>query len=98
MTKFGDLIRGEKTVLFTFYTIASEEATNMHAILKKVAGSLEGGVKIIRINAQENIELAKALRIQSVPTLLIYKNGEMVWRQSGKQQSKTLVKMLNDFK
>ena len=45
----------------------------------------------------KNNELAQALRIKGLPTLMIYKSGEMVWRQSGEQDANTLINLINEF-
>ena len=53
--------------------------------------------KVIKINVDKNNELAQALRIKGLPTLMIYKSGEMVWRQSGEQDANTLINLINEF-
>jgi thioredoxin 1 len=45
----------------------------------------------------QNNELSEALRVKGLPTLMIYKSGEMVWRQSGEQDANTLINLINDF-
>ena len=53
--------------------------------------------KVIKINVDQNNELSEALRVKGLPTLMIYKSGEMVWRQSGEQDANTLINLINDF-
>ena len=53
--------------------------------------------KVIKINVDKNNELAQALRIKGLPTLMIYKSGEMVWRQSGEQDANTLINLIKEF-
>ena len=51
---------------------------------------------VIKINTEKNIKLSEALRVKVIPTLMIYKYGEMVWRQSGDQDANTLISLMKD--
>ena len=97
MSKFGELIDSEMPILFDFYTDWNESSTSMHPVLKDVAAAIGDKGKVIKINVDKNNELAQALRIKGLPTLMIYKSGEMVWRQSGEQDANTLINLLNEF-
>ena len=52
--------------------------------------------KVIKIDAEKNIKLSDALRVKVLPTLMIYKLGEMVWRQSSEQDANTLISLMQD--
>ena len=97
MSKFGELIDSEMPILLDFYTDWNESSTSMHPVLKDVAAAIGDKGKVIKINIDKNNELAQALRIKGLPTLMIYKSGEMVWRQSGEQDANTLINLLNEF-
>ena len=97
MSKFGDLIDSEMPILLDFYTDWNESSISMHPVLKDVAAAIGDKGKVIKINVYKNNELAQALRIKGLPTLMIYKSGEMVWRQSGEQDANTLINLLNEF-
>ena len=97
MSKFGELIDSEMPILLDFYTDWNESSTSMHPVLKDVAAAIGVKGKVIKINVDKNNELAQALRIKGLPTLMIYKSGEMVWRQSGEQDANTLINLLNEF-
>ena len=97
MSKFGELIDGNVPVLLDFYTDWNESSTSMHPVLKDVAAAIGDKGKVIKINVDKNNELAQALRIKGLPTLMIYKSGEMVWRQSGEQDANTLINLINEF-
>jgi thioredoxin 1 len=63
-------------------------------ILKEVASELGEKIRIIKIDVDQNSEIAGKYSIQSVPTLIIFKNGKLVWRQSGvvsKVQLETII-------
>ena len=97
MSKFGELIDSEMPILLDFYTDWNESSTSMHPVLKDVAAAIGDKGKVIKINVDKNNELAQALRIKGLPTLMIYKSGEMVWRQSGEQDANTLTNLINEF-
>ena len=73
MAKFGTLISGKKPVLFDFY-ILDEITENNATIMQTVAAALGDKASVIRINVADNPALAKALRIKTNPTYIIYKN------------------------
>jgi len=97
MSKFGELIGIEIPVLFDFYTEWNEPSVSMHPVLKDVAAALGDRAKVIKIDVDKNEELATALRIKGLPTLMIYKEGEMVWRQSGEQDANTLIGLMKEY-
>lgn len=97
MSKFGELIDLNIPVLLDFYTEWSKDSVAMHPVLREVAAAIGDRGKIIKINVDKNNELADALRIKSLPTFIIYKNGEMIWRQSGEQDAATLVGIMEEY-
>ncbi|MAS31082.1 MAG: thiol reductase thioredoxin [Flavobacteriaceae bacterium] len=97
MSKFGQLIDGNVPVLLDFYTDWNESSSSMHPVLRDVAAAVGDKGKVIKINVDKNNELAQALRIKGLPTLMIYKSGEMVWRQSGEQDANTLINLIKEF-
>ncbi len=97
MSKFGDLINAEGPILLDFFTEWNEASTGMHLVLRDVAAAIGDKGKVVKIDVDKNQELAEALRIKGLPTLMIYKGGEMIWRQSGEQDANTLISLMNDF-
>tara|TARA_Y100000389_G_scaffold58424_1_gene54402 strand:- start:3786 stop:4085 length:300 start_codon:yes stop_codon:yes gene_type:complete len=97
MSKFGELIGLEVPVLLDFYSDDNDSSNIMHPVLRDVAAAIGDKCKVIKINIDKNNELAEALRVKMLPTLMIYKSGEMVWRQSGEQDANTLVSLIKDF-
>ena len=91
MSKFGELIDLQIPVLLDFYTEWNGASVAMHQVLKEVAAALGDKAKVIKIDVDKNSELAEALRVKTLPTLMIYKAGEMKWRQSGEQDVGTLI-------
>lgn len=95
MSKFGDLIDIQNPVLLNFFTDWNESSKLMHSVLRDVAAAIGDKGKVIKINVDKNEDLASALRVKGVPTLMIYKEGEMVWRQKGEQDANTLIALMN---
>jgi len=97
MARFGDLIDIEVPVLLEFYIEQDEISNKMSPLLKDVANALGKKVKVIKIDLEKNNKLAEALRIKGAPILMIYKRGEMKWRQSGDEDANSLIGRLKDF-
>ncbi|WMI66941.1 thioredoxin family protein [Aestuariibaculum sp. YM273] len=97
MSKFGELIDVEIPVLLDFFTDWNEQSSTMHAVLRDVAAALGDKAKVIKIDVEKNGELAEALRVKAIPTLIIYKNGEMKWRQSGEQDANTIIGIVQQY-
>ncbi|WP_299216065.1 thioredoxin family protein [uncultured Dokdonia sp.] len=97
MSKFGELIDLNVPVLLDFYTEWNEDSVSMHPVLRDVAAAIGDKGKVIKIDVDKNNKLAEALRIKSLPTLIIYKNGEMKWRQSGEQDANTLIGIMQEY-
>ena len=97
MPKFGELIGVSIPVLLDFYTEWNEQSTAMHPVLRDVAAALGDRAKVIKIDIDKNQKLAEALRIKGLPTLMIYKDGEMKWRQSGEQDANTLIGLVQEY-
>ncbi|MGB8703588.1 MAG: thioredoxin family protein [Gillisia sp.] len=97
MSKFGELIDLNIPVVLDFYTEWNDASTAMHPVLRDVAAALGDKAKIIKIDVDKNEQLADALRIKALPTLMIYKDGEMKWRQSGEQDANTLIGLVKEY-
>ncbi|NJX16005.1 thioredoxin family protein [Tamlana crocina] len=97
MSKFGELIDVNIPVLFDFYSELDEKTSEMHLALRDVAAALGDKAKVIKIEVEKNRELTEALRVKTLPTLIIYKNGEMKWRQSGEQDAATLITIVQEY-
>ncbi len=97
MAKFGELIDLDVPVLLGFYTDWDESSKEMQPVLRDVAAALGDKAKVIKIDVDKNNQLAEALRIKGLPTMVLYKGGEMKWRQSGEQDANSLISIINSF-
>lgn len=97
MTKFGDLIGSDIPVLIDFFAEWEEDTVDLHSMLRDVAAALGDKAKVIKIDIEKNETLANALRIKGNPTFIIYKDGEMKWRQSGIQDANTLISLVQQY-
>ncbi len=97
MSKFGELIDLNIPVLLDFYTEWNQDSVSMHPVLRDVAAAVGDKGKVIKIDVDKNNELAEALRIKALPTLIIYKNGEMIWRQSGELDARTIIGIMQEY-
>ena len=97
MTKFGELIDVNTPVLLDFFTQWNEASISMHPVLKDVAAALGDKAKVIKIDVDKNSALAEALRVKGLPTLIVYKDGEMKWRFSGEQDANTLIGIIQKY-
>lgn len=97
MSKFGTLIDIDKPVLLDFFTELDAQSIAMNPVLKDVAAALGDKAKVIKIDVEKNQELAEALRVKGLPTLIVYKNGQMKWRHSGEQDANTLIGIIEEY-
>ncbi len=96
MAKFGELIGVAKPVLIDFYTDYNDTENTVDT-LRDVAAALGDRAKVIKIDIKKNETLAEALRVKGNPTFMIYKNGEMKWRQTGHQDANTLIGLVQQY-
>ena len=97
MSKFGDLIDVDVPVLFDFFAEWDDPSNAMHIVLRDVAAALGDKAKVIKIDVDKNQALSEALRIKTLPTLIIYKSGDMKWRQSGELDANTIIGLLQEY-
>jgi len=94
MAKFSELINSDKPVLIDFHATWCGPCKMMGPILQDVAKKVDGRAKILKIDVDKNQGVAAKYQVQGVPTLMVFKNGKMVWRQSGVVPAHQLVEVL----
>lgn len=91
---FEALIQSEIPVLVDFYATWCGPCKALAPILKQVKETLGEAVKIIKIDVDKNRSLATKYQVRGVPTMLLFKNGNQLWRQSGVLQSNDLISVI----
>lgn len=94
-SSFSDIIKDEKPVLVDFYADWCGPCKTLAPILKDVKAELGEGVKIVKIDVDKNQELAGKYQVRGVPTMMLFKNGQQLWRQSGVLQKAEIVNIIN---
>jgi thioredoxin 1 len=95
---FADIINGDTPVLVDFFAEWCGPCKTMSPILKDFASQMGDRVRVIKIDVDKSPTAAQTYRVQGVPTLILFKNGKIIWRQSGVVQKNQLVEMINQFK
>jgi thioredoxin 1 len=92
--KFNELINSETPVLVDFFADWCGPCKVLAPILKEVKSELGDHIKIIKIDVDKNEKLAAKYQVRGVPTMLIFKDGEQRWRQSGVLQKQDIVDII----
>lgn len=97
MENFNDIINGNQLTLVDFFATWCGPCKQMHPVLEQLKASEGENLRIIKLDVDKNEALTSAYRIQSVPTLMLFRNGELLWRQSGAMSLADLKALLYGF-
>lgn len=94
--KFKEVIQSNQLVLVDFYADWCGPCKMMSPILQEVKSIIKDDIKIIKINVDQHQDLASHFMVRGVPTLMLFKSGKMLWRQSGVLSTKDLVAIIQN--
>lgn len=97
MSEFIDIIKNSKPTLVDFYATWCGPCKMMHPILEQLKSRLGDDVTIVKIDVDKNQALSVEYRVQSVPTLIIFKDGEVKWRAAGVHSADDLAAKIKEF-
>ena len=91
---FNDIIQGDKPVLIDFFATWCGPCKYQAPILEELASAIGDEARIIKIDVDRNQAIAAQYGVRSVPTLMIFKNGEMKWKEAGVKEKEQLIQLL----
>lgn len=97
METFKDVISGDRIVLVDFFATWCQPCKTMHPILEQVKEVLGERIRIIKVDVDKYGDTASRYRVQSVPTLMLFRHGEVLWRTSGAVPKAELLAALDPF-
>lgn len=97
MEKFNDIINSENLTLVDFFATWCGPCKQMHPVLEQLKQEFGDSIRIVKLDVDKNDALAAAYRIQSVPTLMLFRSGHVVWRQSGAMRLNDLKAIINQY-
>lgn len=97
METFSEVISGDQLVLVDFYATWCQPCKMMHPILEQVKATLGDRIRIIKVDIDKYGDTAMEYRIQSVPTLMLFRRSEVLWRTSGAMSKADLMATIDPF-
>lgn len=93
-SNFNTIIDSDMPVLVDFFADWCGPCKMLAPILNDVKEELKDGVKIVKIDVDKNQPLAAQYQVRGVPTMILFKNGKQLWRQSGVLQKKEIINII----
>ena len=97
METFNNVIQSDQLTLVDFYATWCQPCKMMHPVLEQLKEELGESIRIIKVDVDKYGDTAAQHNIQSVPTLMLFRNGEALWRQSGAMPKSQLKQIVEQF-
>ena len=94
---FSEIINSDKPVLVDFFAEWCGPCKMMAPVLKQVKDEVQDNASIIKVDVDKNQHTAMTYQVNSVPTLMLFKHGKILWRQSGVLPKNELVKKIKEY-
>jgi thioredoxin 1 len=90
MGKFSDIVKSDTPTLVDFFATWCGPCQAMSPVLDKLKAEMGSQVRVLKIDVDKNQEVAAKFKVRGVPTFVLFKKGEILWRQSGGMDLTTL--------
>lgn len=97
METFNDAISEDRLVLVDFFATWCQPCKIMHPVLEQVKAALGDKIRILKVDVDKHGQTAAQYGIQAVPTLMLFRNGQTLWRQSGAMPKSDLLAVINQY-
>ncbi|WP_035677364.1 thioredoxin [Flavobacterium limnosediminis] len=97
MSNFSEIINKDQPVLVDFFATWCGPCQTLSPILKQVKDELGDSISVIKIDVDKNQAIAAQFQVRGVPTMLLFKNGKQVWRQSGVLSKNDLISVIRQY-
>lgn len=97
MESFNDAISTNQLVLVDFYATWCGPCKTMHPVLEELKKQLGDRIRILKIDVDKHQDTAMQYQIRSVPTLMLFRNGQRLWQQSGAMPLTALLSQVNNY-
>ena len=92
---FKTIIDGNQPILVDFHATWCGPCKAQAPILKDLSADIKGKARILKIDIDKNQPIAQKYQVRSVPTLILFKNGQLLWRQAGVASKQQLLDIIN---
>ena len=94
MESFHELIQSDTPVLVDFYADWCGPCKAMEPVVKEVAKAVQGKARVVKVDVDKRVQIAQTYNVSAVPTFIIFKNGNIVWRHPGMIDKNTILSIL----
>jgi len=94
MEKFSELIQSSQPVLVDFFADWCGPCKAMEPVVKEIAKTISGKARVVKVDIDKQQMIAQQYNVSAVPTFMIFKNGNIIWRHPGMIDKKSLLNML----